>query len=366
MLSNPKITPDHLAKQALVYVRQSTPKQVLHNQESQRLQYALVERARALGWHQIEVIDDDLGHSVSAGTQRVGFKKLLATVVLGDVGIVLSTEVSRLSRTDKDWCHLLEICKVCDTLIGDAEHVYDVNLTDDQLILGMKGTLSVMESSVLKSRLFQGQEHKAKRGELYKLVAPGYLCIDGKSLVKDPNVRVQEAIALVFAKFRELWSVRQVFKWFHDEGIELPVNKSIHGRVQLVWQLPTYHAVKYMLQNPVYAGAYVHGQRHTTLALGDDNSVRKKSVRQPYDHARVFLPDHHEPYISWEMFAHHQRMIAANAHRLAPQDDAATSVRQGHGLLSGLLALWPLWPQTPCALLGQKRHGGALRVPGGF
>jgi DNA invertase Pin-like site-specific DNA recombinase len=347
MLSNPKITPDHLAKQALVYVRQSTPKQVLHNQESQRLQYALVERARALGWHQIEVIDDDLGHSASAGTQRVGFKKLLATVVLGEVGIVLSTEVSRLSRTDKDWCHLLEICKVCETLLGDAEHVYDVNLTDDQLILGIKGTLSVMESSVLKSRLFQGQEHKAKRGELYKLVAPGYLCIDGKSLVKDPNVRVQEAIALVFAKFRELWSVRQVFKWFHDEGIELPVNKSIHGKVQLVWQLPTYHAVKYMLQNPVYAGAYVHGQRHTTLALGDDNSVRKKSVRQPYDRARVFLPNHHEPYISWEMFAHHQQMIAANAHRLAPQDDAATSVRQGHGLLSGLLR---------CGRCGRKLH----------
>jgi DNA invertase Pin-like site-specific DNA recombinase len=142
MLSNPKITTDHLAKKALVYVRQSTPKQVLHNQESQRLQYALVERARALGWLQIEVIDDDLGHSASAGTQRVGFKQLLAMVVLGEVGMVLSTEVSRLSRTDKDWCHVLEICKVCDTLIGDAEHIYDINLTDDQLILGMKGTLS--------------------------------------------------------------------------------------------------------------------------------------------------------------------------------------------------------------------------------
>ena len=141
MLRNPKITPNHLAKQALVYVRQSTPKQVLHNQESQRLQYALVDRARTLGWHQIEVIDDDLGHRASAGTQRVGFQKLLATVVLGDVGIVLSTEVSRLSRTDKDWCHLLEICKVCDTLIGDAQHVYDVNLTDDQLILGINTTL---------------------------------------------------------------------------------------------------------------------------------------------------------------------------------------------------------------------------------
>ena len=167
MLVHHKITTDHLAKKAMVYVRQSSLKQVLHNQESQRLQYALVERARSLGWHQIEVIDDDLGQSASDGTRRVGCKKLLAAVALGDVGMVLSTEASRLSRTDKDWCHLLDICKVCSTLIGDAEHIYDVNLTDDQLILGIKGTLSVMELSVLKSRLFQGQEHKAQRGELY-------------------------------------------------------------------------------------------------------------------------------------------------------------------------------------------------------
>jgi DNA invertase Pin-like site-specific DNA recombinase len=347
MLSNPKITTEHLAKKAMVYVRQSSLKQVLHNQESQRRQYALVERARSLGWQHVEVIDDDLGHSASEGTRRVGFKKLLATVAPGEVGMVLSTEASRLSRTDKDWCHLLEICKVCGTLIGDAEHIYDVNVTDDQLILGIKGTLSVMELSVLKSRLLQGQEHKAKRGELYKVIAPGYICADGKSLVKDPNVRVQEAIALVFEKFRELWSVRQVFKWFHEEGTQLPVNKSVHGKMQLVWQLPTYEAVKYMLKNPVYAGAYVHGQRHTILVLGDDHSLQKKSVQQRYDQARVFIPDHHEPYISWEMFEHHQQIIAANAHRTAPQDDAATSVRQGHGLLTGLLR---------CGRCGRKLH----------
>jgi DNA invertase Pin-like site-specific DNA recombinase len=129
---------------------------------------------------------------------------------------------------------------VCETLLGDAEHIYAINLTDDPLILGMKGTLSVMESSVLKARLLQGQEHKAKRGALYKRIAPGSIWVDGKSLVKDPNVRVQEAIALVFAKFRELWSVRQGFQWFHEEGLELPVTKSIHGKVQLGWQLPTY------------------------------------------------------------------------------------------------------------------------------
>ena len=230
--------------------------------------------------------------------------------------------------------------------------MYDVNLTDDPLILGMQGTLSVMEASVLTSRLFQGQEHKAKRGELDNLVAPGSLWVAGKSRVKDPKVRVQEAIAVVCAKCRELWSVRQVFQWCHEESIARPVHKSIHGKGQLVWQLPTYHAVKYILQNPVDAGAYIYGQRHTILVLGDDHSVRKKRVQQRYDHARVFLPDHHAPDISWEMCAHHQRRIAANAHRLAPQDEAATAVRQGQGLLSGLLR---------CGRCGRKlqvRYGG--------
>jgi hypothetical protein len=243
----------------------------------------------------------------------------LAAVALGDVGRVLSTEASRLSRTDKDWGHLLEICKVCGTLIGDAEHIYEVNVTDDQLILGIKGTLSVMELSVLKSRLLRGQEHKASRGELYKLVAPGYSCPDGKSLVKAPALRVQEAIALVFRKFRKLWSGRQVCKWLHEEGIKLPVNKSVHGKMQLVWQLPTYHFVKYMLKNPVYAGVYVHGQHQTTLVLDDDNTLRKKRRHHRYEQARVLIPNHHEPYSSWEMSAQHQQMIAAHAHRLAPK-----------------------------------------------
>ena len=319
MTVHPKITTNHLAKKAIVYVRQSSFKQVLHNQESQRLPYALVERAQALGWPQIEVIDDDLGHSASDGPSRGGFKKLLAAVALGDVGRVLSTEASRLSRTDKDWCHVLEICKVCGTLSGDAEHIYEVNVTDDQLILGIKGTLSVMELSVLKSRLLRGQEHKASRGELYKLVAPGYSCPDGKSLVKAPALRVQEAIALVFRKFRKLWSGRQVCKWLHEEGIKLPVNKSVHGKTQLVWQLPTYHFVKYILKNPVYAGVYVHGQHQTTLVLDDDNTLRKKRRHHRYEQARVLIPNHHEPYSSWEMSAQHQQMIAAHAHRLAPK-----------------------------------------------
>jgi DNA invertase Pin-like site-specific DNA recombinase len=239
----------------MVYVRHSSPKQVLHHQASQRLPYALVERAQSLGGHQIEVIDDDLGHSASDGTRRIGCKKRLATVALGDVGMILRTEAARLSRPEKDWCQWLEICQVCGTLIGDAEPIYEVHVTDDQLILGMQGTLRVMALRVLQSRLFQGQEHKAPRGELYQLVAPGSSCADGTSLVKDPHVRVQEAIALVLRKLHALWSVRQVLTWFQEEGMALPVPKSVHGQAQLVWQLPTYHAITYRRKNPVYAGA---------------------------------------------------------------------------------------------------------------
>jgi hypothetical protein len=211
-----------------------------------------------------------------------------------------------------------------------------VNLTDDQWILGMKGTLSVRELRVLKARLFQGQEHKAQRGELDTLVAPGYLCVDGTSLVKDPNGRVPEAIALVLRKLRALWSVRQVFQWFHEEGLALPVHKSGQGPTQLVWPLPTYHAIKYMRKNPVYAGGYGPGQRQTIWVLDDANTRRKKSVPQRHEQARVFSPHHHEPSSRWERYEQHQQMIAANAHRMAPQDDAVASVRQGYGRLTGL------------------------------
>ena len=154
-----KVTPDHLTRKALVYLRQSSAQQVKHNKESQRLQYALADKAKALGFNQVEVIDRDLGASAAAGARpREGFQQLLASVAMGDVGIVLSRELSRLSRTDKDWCHLLELCQLFNTLIADADHLYDLNLLDDQLVLGIKGTLSVVELKVLKLRLLQGMQ----------------------------------------------------------------------------------------------------------------------------------------------------------------------------------------------------------------
>jgi DNA invertase Pin-like site-specific DNA recombinase len=242
-LYSPKINPEHLARKAIVYLRQSSDKQVRQNKESQRLQYDVAERIRALGWKQVEIIDGDLGSSAAmAAARREGFERVLSSVALGEVGIIGSREVSRLSRTDKDWCRLLEVCQIFGTLIADEQQVYDLNYLDDQLVLGIKGTLSVVELKVLRQRLQAGQESKARRGELFKRLPVGYVRDSIGKVVFHPDQRVCEAIQLVFAKFRERWSVRQTFQWFRDHDIELPANP-IQG-TQLVWKIPSQSLVR--------------------------------------------------------------------------------------------------------------------------
>src|SRR5437764_5144526 len=237
VLYNPKIKPEHLARKAIVYLRQSSEKQVRQNKESQLLQYAVAERVRALGWKQVEIINNDLGASAGvASAQREGLERVLSLVALGEVGIVGSREVSRLSRTDRDWCRLLEVCQIFGTLIADEQQVYDLNYLDDQLVLGIKGTLSVVELKVIRQRLLAGQESKARRGELFKRLPVGYSRDAVGKIAFHPDRRVCEAIQLVFSKFRELWSVRQTFRWFRDHDVELPVHP-IHG-TRLVWKIP--------------------------------------------------------------------------------------------------------------------------------
>ena len=345
--AHPKIGTEHLARRAIVYLRQSSQRQVQENKESQRLQYALEDRARELGFMKVEVIDTDLGSSAGVGAApRVGFDRLVGAVALGEVGMVLSREVSRLSRTDKDWCHLLEVCQLRGTLIGDEEQVYDLSQMDDQLVLGIKGTLSVVELKVLKMRMLRGTEEKAARGELRRLLPPGYVRDTMGKVVKDPDKRVHDAIALVFQKFRDLGSVRQTFLWFHNQEIALPVNKSRNGRMGIVWQLPTHPFVASVLRNPFYAGAYVYGQRKTVTRIQSGKLIKSCSgYRRPED-CRVFLPDHHEGYVSWETYEESQRMIRDNGGR-SERDEAATSVRSGKGLLVGLLR---------CGRCGRKLH----------
>src|SRR5216110_1599782 len=205
LLCSPKVKPEHLARKAIVYLRQSSDKQVRQNLESQRLQYEMAERVRSLGWKQVEVIDSDLGFSAGmASTRREGFERVLSWVALGEVGIVGSRDVSRLSRTDKDWCRLLEVCQIFGTLIADEQQVYDLNYLDDQLVLGIKGTLSVVELKVLRQRLQAGQESKARRGELLKRLPVGYAVDAMGKISLHPDRRVCEAMQMVFEKFREL------------------------------------------------------------------------------------------------------------------------------------------------------------------
>ena len=342
-----KITSRHLVRKAVVYLRQSSISQVKHNTESQRLQYALKDTAKAYGFAEIEVIDADLGRSAASGAQvREGFKQLLASVTLGEVGIVLSREPSRLSRTDKDWCHLMELCRVLDTLIGDADTIYDLNRLDDQLVLGIKGTLSVIELGTLKLRMQQGREAKAKRGALGRALAPGYVMDANKCIVKDPNLRVQDAMAKVFSRFDVLGSVRQTYRWFHEERIELPVNKVIGERFHLVWQLPTIGFIKDVLGNPLYAGAYVYGRRPIKLIVKDGQAMKRQCTAQAAEDASVFITDHHEGYIDWDAYQRHRDTMRANGSNFT-QDDAALAVRSGQGLLTGLLR---------CGRCGRKLH----------
>src|SRR5580692_10698602 len=344
-LYSAKIKPEHLARKAIVYLRQSSERQVRQNKESQQLQYAVAERVRALGWAQVEVINSDLGSSAGiAAAQREGFERVLSLVALGEVGIVGSREVSRLSRTDKDWCRLLEVCQIFGTLIADEQQVYELNNLDDQLVLGIKGTLSVVELKVLRQRLLAGQESKARRGELFKRLPIGYARDPVGKIVFHPDRRVCEAIQLVFAKFRELWSVRQTFQWFRDHDVELPVNP-IQG-TRLVWKIPSQSLIRDILCNPFYAGAYVWGRRPVTARLVEGRLEKRQGAMRRAEECRVFIRDHHVGYIDWATFEENQRMIRRNSVNWQG-DESMAAIRAGQGLLAGLLR---------CGHCGRKLH----------
>ena len=335
VLYNFKIKPEHLARKAIVYLRQSTDKQVRQNKESQLLQYGLAERMRALGWKQVEIINSDLGSSAGlAAAEREGFERVLSLVALGEVGIVGSREVSRLSRTDKDWCRLLEVCQIFGTLIADEQQVYDLNYLDDQLVLGIKGTLSVVELKILRQRLLAGQEAKARRGELFKRLPIGYVRDPVGGIMLHPDRRVCEALQLVFGKFRELWSVRQTFLWFRDHDVELPANP-IQG-TRLVWKIPSQRLIRDILHNPFYAGAYIWGRRTVTTVLVDGRLEKREGPIRPAEECRVFIRDHPVGYIDWATYEENQRMMRRNSVNWEG-DESMAAIRAGQGLLIGLL-----------------------------
>jgi excisionase family DNA binding protein len=328
-----KITPEHRARSAVVYVRQSTPHQVINNLESKRRQYGLVERGRELGWNDVQIIDDDLGRS-GGGTARPGFEKLLAAICEGRVGAVLSIEASRLARNGRDWHTLLEFCGLVDTLIIDEDGIYDPRSTNDRLLLGMKGTMSEMELSVFRQRSREAVQQKARRGEMFSTVAIGYVKTDDR-IEKDPDRRIQDAIALVFAKFTELQTIRQVLVWFRQENILLPAIVHGTGKRAIEWKAPNYHTLSHMLINPVYSGSYVFGRSSTRVTVKDGRKQVNRSLHRDPKDWQVLIKDRHEGYISWEQFERNQRLIADNANGKSFMGRG--SIRRGEALLAGLL-----------------------------
>ena len=323
------IEESHLQRKALVYVRQSTPGQVLENRESTRLQYQLRDVALELGWGsgRIETIDEDLGVSGSGEVQRGGFERLTLTVARGEAGAVFGLEASRLSRNEVDWFQLLRWLRRTNTLLVVKGRVYDPGSGDDALTLGLQGTISAAEAFNMRWRMEQGQLSKAQRGQLYGSVPTGYLR-EGDGLRKDPDPQVRHAIGRVFELFRQVGTARQVVQALREEGTRLPSQK--HNRRPLVWSEASYARVYKVLTNPLMGGAYAWGRQRTETHLDEHDQPRKKVRRLPQGQWRVLLESHHEGYVSWEEWQAIQKQLQANspAGRGAP--------REGRALLQGL------------------------------
>jgi excisionase family DNA binding protein len=329
-----KITAEHLARSAYVYVRQSTPDQLLNNPESRRRQYALAARARALGWEEVIVIDEDLGRS-GGGQARPGFERLLAAICSGNAGAVLAIEASRLARNGRDWHTLLEFCAFVNSLIIDEDGIYDPRIINDQLLLGLKGTFSELELSILRQRSQEALRLKAARGDLHTTVAIGYRRGADDRLEQDPDLRVREALSLVFRKFGQIGSVRQLALWLRQEHIELPsIAHGPQGQV-VQWRPPRYNTVHRLLTNPVYAGAYVFGRTGSRVRIEAGRKVITRGVARRRDEWEVLIRDHHDGYISWQEYERNQSIIAGNANMKGAM--VPGSVRNGGGLLVGLL-----------------------------
>lgn len=240
---SPKITPDHLGRGAVIYVRQSTMSQVVENTESQRRQYGMAEAARALGFASVDVIDDDLGRSGSGSVDRPGFQKLVASVCAGTVGAVFCIEASRLARNGRDWHHLIDLCALVGTLVVDPDGTYDPRLVNDRLLLGLKGTMSEYELSLLRQRGLAARDSKARRGELRFALPPGYCWAELGQIEIDPDERVADAIRLVLRKFGELGSARQVMLWLQDAELRLPAVRRNTLTCKIEWRPAGYHTV---------------------------------------------------------------------------------------------------------------------------
>ena len=330
-----KITPDHLCRIAVVYVRQSTMAQVIGNLESQRRQYDLAGAAKGAGFVSVTVIDDDLGRSGSGSMQRPGFERLVALVCSGDVGAVYCIEASRLARNGRDWHHLIDLCALAGALVVDPDGAYDPRLVNDRLLLGLKGTMSEYELSLMRQRGLAARDAKARRGEYQFMLPPGFCWSEAGKIEIDPDEHVTGTIRLVFAKFRELGSARQVFLWLRAADIKMPVVLRNVDVYKLIWKAPAYHSVMQILHSPLYAGAYAFGRRAQRTRIVDGRARKTNGIRRPREEWNVLLRDNHPTYISWQDYEDNQRLLLENAHM--KKNCARKSARGGRALLTGLM-----------------------------
>ena len=333
---SPKVEPRHLRLRAIVYVRQSTPRQVQANQESTRRQYQLAERARQMGWAapQIEVIDEDLGLSGASSQARTGFQRLVAAIGLGEVGIVLVTEVSRLSRRNSDWHRVIELCAVFRTLIADEDGVYCAHDPNDRLLLGVKGTLFAAELHILHARMRGNLLNKARRGELALRLPVGYRRLGDGTVVLDPDDAVRDTLARIFERFAVLRNGRAVQRYFAEHDLRMPrlVQQGAEaGRI--AWVRPTYQMVQQVLTSPVYAGVFVYGRRRQEATPGDPPIVTTR--RQPLEEWEIVVPGVYPAYITYDQYLLNRRHLRDNLYNFAAKGRGAP--REGRALLQGLV-----------------------------
>ena len=335
LLRSEKVQPWHRDRLAVIYVRQSTPQQVVDHQESTRLQYGLTDRAAALGWSadRILVIDEDLGKSGTRVDGRLGFQRLVSEVSLDHVGLILGLEMSRLARSNKDWYQLLELCALFRTLLADPDGVYDPAQYNDRLVLGLKGTLSEAELHVLKQRLYQGRLSKARRGELSFPLPTGYVWREGV-IGFDPDEQVQQVVRLIFRKFEELGTLDGVLRFLARHQIQIGVRvREGPGEGSLVWRRPNRPTLQQVLKHPLYAGAYVYGRRQEDPRRRDPERPRSGRVVVAPSEWLTFLPDRCPAYISWEQYEANRARLQANRARA----ETLGAARNGPALLAGLV-----------------------------
>ena len=330
-----KITNEQLARRAIVYVRQSTATQLRENEESRRRQYGLKTYAEELGFHHVDVIDEDLGKSGSGKVERPGFQRLVAELVAGQVGAIFCIEASRLARNGRDWHGLIDVCGYVGALVIDPEGVYDPRLGNDRLLLGLKGSLSEYELTLLHQRSREAINSKAARGE-YEFTLPiGFRWSANHKIEMDPDRRIQAAIHEVFQQFRKLKSARQVLLWFRGNRVQLPSRPTGKRDSAVTWKQPVYNTILKFLKNPLYAGAYAYGKTEGRNKMVGGRAQQTHGHRKEMDDWTVLIPDHHPGYISWEEYEANQTQIAENAYMEGRY--GRTSSRGGSSLISGML-----------------------------